>query len=1051
MLANMKSTLGLGLALTLTAGLPIASAQLLRASDGLPHAQARPEFVPGRVLVKFRSMALPAAQQKAVEADALASVGGTVERVLRTPAAIRVVRVEDVLGAVRTLRANANVEITEPDYVCRANGLPNDTLFGQLWGLHNSGQSGGTPDADIDAPEAWNITVGSPQVVVAVIDSGISMNHADLAGKIWTNPGEIPGNGKDDDNNGYTDDVHGWDFENNDADPSDDNDHGTHVSGTIAAVGNNGQGVTGVAPQARVMALKFLDSEGYGSVSGAIEAMHYAVSMGCQISNHSYGSDTYSSALEDALRHAETAGHLVVASAGNDALDNDIAPSYPCSYDLSNIISVAASTRRDQLAWFSNIGRSSVDISAPGDSILSTVPGGSYDTFSGTSMAAPHVAGVAALVLSQFPGLPMEELRNRVLQSVRWVPALDGLMVAPGMVNAATALRTCPADVDRTGFLDTDDYTWFVQAFEQGDIAADFDRSGFVDTDDFTAFVVAFEDGCAAPLPPTGLTALLESGFSARLTWNANAADAILQRVEWTSDGTHSHVGAILDSQDGTALVGGLPELTTTTLRVVAVSEKGESASSAASVTTALGAPWDLEVASVFGNTVELWWLDGSKHETSQRVAGSTDGGSSWNNVAIFPADVTDGVVQDLKLDTPYHFKMRNASGSTYSEYSNTVFAITAPTAPGNLTACNVWADKVDLCWTDTSKTETEFRIAISRDGGATWDNVGVAPANTTSYRVHGLNPLTLYLFKVRGFNGYAYSEYSNTIQVGTTDIPPAAPSGLGVVNLWARKADLRWTDNSNNEANFHVEKSTDGMNFFAADMTGANDSDSRIDGLLPRTRYYFRVRASNNAGYSAYSNVITLDTPDEPPAAPSNLHLVNLWARKVDLRWIDNSNNESGFFVAVSIDGVTWGNAAVTGANDSDCRIDGLLPRNRYYFKVRAGNDAGYSDYSTMLTVDTPDEVPAAPSALVVANTYQTKIDLNWSDNADNESAYYVERSENGGASWSFVSKPLPPNSISFRDKDLTPNRTYHYRVRCQNAVGYSEYSDVTSGKTKA
>ena len=241
--------------------------------------------------------------------------------------------------------------------------------------------------------------------MVAIIDTGIDYTHPDLAANIWTNPGEIAGDGIDNDGNGYVDDVHGYDFVNNDGDPMDDHFHGTHTAGTVGAVGNNGVGVTGVNWQVKLMALKFLGASGSGSVSGAVSALEYAVTMGVRLSNNSWGGGGYSQALYDAIKNSQVIGHVFVAAAGNSGVNSDLQPAYPASYDLDNIISVAAIDSSDNLASFSNRGVVTVDLAAPGVAVLSTVLGGGYASYSGTSMATPHVTGAAALALGLSSGL----------------------------------------------------------------------------------------------------------------------------------------------------------------------------------------------------------------------------------------------------------------------------------------------------------------------------------------------------------------------------------------------------------------------------------------------------------------------------------------------------------------------------------------------------------------------------------------------------------------------------------------------------------------------
>ena len=345
-----------------------------------------------------------------------------------------------VNNALSKLQSSSAVLYAEPNYIVTAAAIPNDPSFVDLYGLNNTGQTGGTVDADIDAPEAWDIQTGA-RVVVAVIDTGLDYNHEDIVGNVWVNTGEIANNGIDDDNNGYIDDINGWDFVNGDNDPFDDNDHGTHVSGTIAAVGNNGIGVVGVNWSAQIMPLKFLSARGSGSTADAISALDYAVMMGARISNNSWGGGAFSQALFDSIAAAQSAGHLFVAAAGNDGVDTDASPSYPASYDLDNIISVAATDDNDALASFSNFGAISVDLGAPGVSILSSTPGNTYSSFSGTSMATPHVAGSAALLLAEDSTLSLIELKAAILDSADAIAALAGITVTGGRLNVANAIN----------------------------------------------------------------------------------------------------------------------------------------------------------------------------------------------------------------------------------------------------------------------------------------------------------------------------------------------------------------------------------------------------------------------------------------------------------------------------------------------------------------------------------------------------------------------------------------------------------------------------------
>ncbi|HKB07987.1 MAG TPA: S8 family serine peptidase, partial [Candidatus Polarisedimenticolia bacterium] len=389
----------------------------------------RGEHVPDEVLVKFRPSV-----GKAERDDVRSHLGAARLRRFRSGAEHwKLGHGQLAEEGIARLRSNPHVEYAEPNYLIHLDRVPNDPRFPELWGLRNTGQQGGVVGADIHAESAWNVGTGSRNVLVAIIDTGIDYTHPDLVANVWTNPGEIPGNGIDDDHNGFIDDVHGYDFVNHDGDPRDDNGHGTHVSGTIGAVGDNGTGVVGVNWQVSLIGVKFLSGGGFGSTADAISAVDYAAMLHVSVMNASWGGGDYSQALYDAIGGS---GALFIAAAGNDGQDNDVFPHYPSNYDLPNIIAVAATDRFDHKANFSDWGATTVDLGAPGVDILSTVPGGGYGILSGTSMATPHVSGAAALVRAAAPGLGILQIKQRLLDGADRIPALAGITVSGGRLNA---------------------------------------------------------------------------------------------------------------------------------------------------------------------------------------------------------------------------------------------------------------------------------------------------------------------------------------------------------------------------------------------------------------------------------------------------------------------------------------------------------------------------------------------------------------------------------------------------------------------------------------
>ncbi|MCL4176657.1 MAG: S8 family serine peptidase [Verrucomicrobia bacterium] len=351
---------------------------------------------------------------------------------------------------IRRYQASGLVSYAERDQMVHALVEPDDVRFhnGDLWHIKNIGQYGGVTGADISAPEAWDTIARASNVIVAVIDSGVRATHEDLAPNLWRNPGEIPGNGLDDDGNGYVDDVHGINTVANNGHPNDEWGHGTHVAGILGAVGSNGVGVAGVCWRVQIMVCKFFDSAAQGPISDAIKCIDYARSKGAHVINASWGSNSFHSlALRDAITSAREADILFVVAAGNSAANNEIDPMYPASYDLDNIISVAATTRSDTLAAFSNYGATTVDLGAPGDPVYScwNSADNAYQNLSGTSMAAPIVAGACALARARYPQENSQQIKQRILNAADSLPGLAGKCVTGGRLNLQKLVNGPPA------------------------------------------------------------------------------------------------------------------------------------------------------------------------------------------------------------------------------------------------------------------------------------------------------------------------------------------------------------------------------------------------------------------------------------------------------------------------------------------------------------------------------------------------------------------------------------------------------------------------------
>ncbi|MEI6805415.1 MAG: S8 family peptidase [Myxococcaceae bacterium] len=350
---------------------------------------------------------------------------------------------------------NPQVLYAEPDFTIRVNPIRStllhkkDEQYSQQWALNNIGQKvgkiDGKVDADINAPEAWNVTKGDRDVVLGIIDTGILYTHPDLVDNVWTNAGEIPGNNKDDDGDGYIDDVHGINAMDKTGDPLDDNGHGTHCSGIMGGTNTKGQGIFGVNQKVSIVGCKFLDSDGSGNMSDALVCMDYFTKLKTRTDNPvnlvainaSWGGRSSSKAMQDAIKVLGDNGILFVAAAGNDTEDNDKKASFPANFKLANIISVAATNNRDELSSFSNFGNKSVHVAAPGEDILSTYLDNGYETLSGTSMATPHATGLIGLLKAKDPSLTPIQLKNLVMAGGTSLNILSGKVISSRRIRAA--------------------------------------------------------------------------------------------------------------------------------------------------------------------------------------------------------------------------------------------------------------------------------------------------------------------------------------------------------------------------------------------------------------------------------------------------------------------------------------------------------------------------------------------------------------------------------------------------------------------------------------
>ena len=764
----------------------------------------RAEYVAGEILVKFRPE---------TDAATMEGVNGAINATrIRQLGRVGVQHIKLSVGmpveeAVSRYKEDPNVVYAEPNYILRASVIPNDPDFVNLWGLNNTGQTGGTADADLDAPEAWDLSTGSSNVVIAVIDTGVARNHPELVNNIWTNTGETDcADGIDDDLNGYIDDCNGWDFIGDDNDPTDYNGHGTHVSGTIAAEGNNSADIVGVMWDARIMPLRFLGVSGAGDTADAMLAIEYAADNGAGVINASWGGGPYTQALYDAIDYARSQNVIFVAAAGNEASDNDTNPAYPASYNLDNIISVAAVDDTDALASFSNFGLNSVDLGAPGVGIYSTVPvfsygtpvtlyttdfnsdaagnlpsgwasGGQNDTWSVTagtgvggtnsledSPAANYVSNTYSWAgyMTQIPSVK----DNRYMLSFQWKGYVD---------------------------LDTDDYlninysldgiTWDWIDWRNGDTGGVFvpvfSDAFTVAADMFNNFYFGFGlesyaagnyDGVyiddvlltREPISISGYSYATWSGTSMATPHVSGVAGLILSYAPGL---TYSEVKNII--LNTVVPISSLSGKTVTGGRVNAFNALQNS--------TLPAAPSGLSAsAASSAGQINLSWTDNSTNETGFSIERKT-GTGSFAEIATVGADVTTYSNTGLAEQTTYTYRVSSYNAAGNSAYSNEASATTALNAPAGLTATAASSSQINLVWTDNSGAETGFRIE-RKTGAGSFAEIATVGANATTYSNTGLAGQTTYTYRVRSYSALGNSAYSNEASATTL----AASSGGG-------------------------------------------------------------------------------------------------------------------------------------------------------------------------------------------------------------------------------------------------------------------------------
>lgn len=753
-------------------------------------------------------------------------------------------RGQSVAAALAAYRKSGLVEYAEPDYLLQPLLVPNDFNYQNQdqWNLHNTGIYGGVAGADIMAEAGWDLQPDAPDIIVAVVDSGIRYTHEDLAPNMWVNPGESGldsqgrdrrTNGVDDDANGYVDDVHGINVLNGSGDPQDDWGHGTHVAGIVGARGNNATGVAGVAWRVRLMACKFIDANAAYSVSDAVRALDYARVHGARIVTASWGGYAFDSqALRDAFAALREAGILVAAAAGNDNSDNDRMPLYPASYDFDNIITVAATNRTDDRAGYSNYGAQSVDLGAPGSPVFSTWADTDrgYRYHEGTSMAAPHAAGAAALLWTRFPGDTPRQIIQRLLGSVDPLPALGGRTVSGGRLNLAAALASgtpppppvapaAPSGLQATAVSSS---TVSLSWFDNSDNETGFELQRSTDNATFTTVLNL----------GAHVTSASVSGLAASTTHYF--------RLRATQGGTVSEFSPVA-SATTTAAEAPPPSGSWLSADVGAVSAAGASSGSGdGAVVSGSGADiWD--GADEFHYRYQLWTGDGSITARVTSLA-NTHG---WAKAGVMFRET-------LGAGSAHAFMCVSAGNGTAFQRRTAAGASSSSTSGGTGSSLPKWVRLV--------REGAAFTAYESTDGSA-WIQVGTETIAM---------PPTIYvgLAVTSHADGVVCTANFDAIATAGDGSPPPpppatvdAPSALVAAAVSSSQIDLNWTDNAANETGYQIERSLDQIDFVPVILAGPDvTSYSDVD-RASGTTYYYRVRAIADGATSEFSNVASATT----------------------------------------------------------------------------------------------------------------------------------------------------------------------------------------------
>lgn len=885
----------------------------------------------------------------------------------------------------------------QPNYVTTTLGIAqevNDPDVSKQWALDS-----------INVGAAWNVSTGSG-VVVAVLDSGTTLTHPDLYDNIWINTEDTAGDGIDNDGNGFIDDINGWNFVSGNANITDTDGHGTHVTGIIGAVRNNSSGGVGTAPGVQILPVKVI-SGSTGSTANIVSAINYVIGLkshGVKVAviNMSLGYYSEDTAVGTAIENAGKAEIVVVASAGNNGSNNDTKSHYPSGYNsLDNLISVASIDQNAQLASNSNYGRTTVDLAAPGVSIYSTTKNGAYGLMSGTSMAAPFVSAAAAILAANNPALSPAEIKTQIINSAEPLANLSGKVVSGGRLNLTNIFVS-----DEPSSLES----------------------------------------------PTNLAITTVANNSVTLQWRDNSRNETKFELQYSTDNGANWTSSVNNPtanqiQISVSITAG----NSYQFRIRAVNEIGHSDWSN-TVTMPIkkpakpATPNSLKITVSDSQRIVISWKTVS-NATAYRIERSLSLSGGWSEVdTVNDLSFTD---TGLNSNTKYYYRVYALNYYVLSSASAIISATTKaeiPAIPSNINASAINSTAIRISW-DSAVHATNYRVEFFNTAKNQWTIIGTTTSN--SFQHNNLKSSASYQYRVIAVSKAGESLPSNTVDASTPIALPNAPANLKGTVLDSSTIDLTWKA-VDGASSYRLEysltgKTGDWKKLGSSLITGTS---GKAVNLAAGMKYYFRVFALNEAGESKISNILTLTTPAlAPVSSPNGLTAQAVNDTKIKVFW-NAVENATQYIVERSTDENVWRKVSTVSAVSTEVTVSGHKATTTYYYRVTATSKAGTTTPSQSVSVTTRIKTPSVPRITVLNNS---SVKITWSL-VKGVSGYRIERSLEDSILWESVTQlDVSENVKEWTDTNCDPNTIYQYRIIAlgTDAAVHSEASKSKSVTT--